>query len=488
MKRPKSKTSWNYESLIEFSPDAVIITDAEMNVIAWNKYAEDMTGYGEKDVIGKSTLMFYPADMHAYVHSLWTRLLKEKVVRNLETKIIKKDGNILDVSLSLEIITDRAGKVLSTVGIGRDITHLKRYETELEKLKENGLYVDNAVKLTEKEKQVLYGLVKYPSQTDGEIARKFSIKRSTFTRIKNKLYADGIYERFRIPNFQALGFEMMNLTYGKFNPAVRFEHRKKIGGAKLIMEIPEIIFVNSTDQEYFLITVSKNFTNFRIVSELVSGKYEKTNFLREITHTYFPFELSSIEKFFDYSDLLGRFFSFNNPEKPDTVKKTSAKKLKENEKRVLYAIIKYPTETDSEIASRLSLSKVTINNIRNSFFENGFFREVVIPDMSKLGFQIVVMTHMKFNVHVPREELSRLFDMMRSEPCLIFCAHGTDECVVICIFNNYLEYKKRREEYTILFEKTDFFLEEPKEIILSLQDLRFRKFEFSSILKKTLEV
>src|SRR3972149_11189002 len=53
------------------------------------------------------------------------------MVNNYETQLLRKDGKIIDISLSLSILKDEKGKVIGTVGISKDITNLKLAQQQL---------------------------------------------------------------------------------------------------------------------------------------------------------------------------------------------------------------------------------------------------------------------------------------------------------------------------------------------------------------------
>lgn len=72
------------------------------------------------------------------------------------------------------------------------------------------------MKLTQKEKQVLYGLTGWPELNDKELANKLNLKRSTVTSIRNKLKKRKYFQRFILPNFEAL-LPAKNIAFQKIN-------------------------------------------------------------------------------------------------------------------------------------------------------------------------------------------------------------------------------------------------------------------------------
>jgi PAS domain S-box-containing protein len=486
------KSEEKYRALIECSPDAITIIDVNGNIKGWNKSAETITGYKAREVIGLPIIDLYPEWEKKKALKIWKTLQKKGVVKNIETQIMRKDKKIIDINLSVSLVRDSKGKVIGSVGISRDMTEIKKIKREKKGLEEEVSRFKRQIFLTEKEKLVLYGLTRYPNLTDQKIAKKFSLKRSTFTGIKNKLLREKFYKKFVIPNFQAIGAELLTFAYGNFNPTLSFEDRNKKGMPKVSLYIPEIIFVNSTDLEYALITISKNFTEFKKAEGILRGKYEEANVIKTLNYAHFPFEISQLYNFFDFSRLLRKTFSLADIKDEGSIEgrwKTPKKKtLRENEKKVLYGLVKYPELSDFEISKKLNLSKVTVHNIKNKLRSEGFLHEIIVPNIKKLGFSLLVSNHFRFGVDVRKKEVDTLIRSLKKEPSSILMVYGNRECILLCAFKEYSEYKQMSNKYAQIFEKTKVLVNAPSKLLISLQDRKFEKFEFSPLVKKILGI
>ena len=82
--------------------------------------------------------------------------------------------------------------------------------------------------ITEKEKIILYGLVKYPRFTDKQLSEKFNIKHSTVTSIRHRLFEEEYYRSLNIPRLQNMGCQMLVATYTNFSPLIPLEERIEI--------------------------------------------------------------------------------------------------------------------------------------------------------------------------------------------------------------------------------------------------------------------
>jgi PAS domain S-box-containing protein len=118
------------ESIISNSADAIVTSDLDGLVTSWNQGAEKIFGFSENDVMG-SFLPFVPDFLIEKERENIERIKKGEVLRDIETLRRKKDGSIVEVSLTLSPIKDAAGDVIGISGISRDISEKKRVEKEL---------------------------------------------------------------------------------------------------------------------------------------------------------------------------------------------------------------------------------------------------------------------------------------------------------------------------------------------------------------------
>ena len=113
------------------SQDMIITTDREGRAVKCSTGIERILGYAPEDIIGKDVGKLYvnPNERIRLVESLF----KEKALCNYETLLRKKNGDPVDVSLTISLLKDKAGNILGTVGISKDITVEKRMREELKR-------------------------------------------------------------------------------------------------------------------------------------------------------------------------------------------------------------------------------------------------------------------------------------------------------------------------------------------------------------------
>jgi PAS domain S-box-containing protein len=134
-------------SVIESSPDAIITADLNGIITSWSKGAEELYGYKAEEIVGKSIVDLYPPELKEQRLKWIELLLQGKKIRNKRTKIFRKDGKLVDISLSLSLLRDSEGKPIGTVGISKDISKEVEAENSLreayERLKELDKMKDN---------------------------------------------------------------------------------------------------------------------------------------------------------------------------------------------------------------------------------------------------------------------------------------------------------------------------------------------------------
>jgi PAS domain S-box-containing protein len=118
------------ESIIDNSADAIIISDTNGLITSWNKGAEKIYGYTEDEVLDKF-LPMVPSFLAEEEKKFIEKILQKETIRNIETIRQTKNGELIEVSLTLSPILDSSGKVTGISGISRDISEKKRIEREL---------------------------------------------------------------------------------------------------------------------------------------------------------------------------------------------------------------------------------------------------------------------------------------------------------------------------------------------------------------------
>ncbi|MDB5203175.1 MAG: domain S-box protein [Ferruginibacter sp.] len=124
-------------SLIANISDPIITTDANFKITNWNQYAEELYGYSESEVLGRSISDVLKTE---YLHVSLPEIMEEFARKDYwkgEVIHYHKNGIPLDVEVSTSAIRNQAGGEGGTVAVIRDITSRKKLEAQLHTLTEN---------------------------------------------------------------------------------------------------------------------------------------------------------------------------------------------------------------------------------------------------------------------------------------------------------------------------------------------------------------
>lgn len=148
------ETNETLQSLIKASPLAIIILDSSGNVKLWNPAAENIFGWSEQEVLGKPHPII-PEDKQDEFHKYLNATLKGKTFCGDEIIRQKKDGLLIDLSLSTAVLRDAGGKAISILGIIADITERKREEEELKNSRKQLRNLYSHLQSVREEKRIL---------------------------------------------------------------------------------------------------------------------------------------------------------------------------------------------------------------------------------------------------------------------------------------------------------------------------------------------
>jgi PAS domain S-box-containing protein len=118
-------------AIVASSDDAIIGKTLEGIITSWNAGAERIYGYPAAEVIGKSIALLFPADRSDEILAILERLKCGKTIRNFVTRRVTKDGEEIEIELTMSPIRDALDRFVGASVIGRDITSYKKTEENL---------------------------------------------------------------------------------------------------------------------------------------------------------------------------------------------------------------------------------------------------------------------------------------------------------------------------------------------------------------------
>ncbi len=164
-----------YRNLFDSANDAIILTDLDNRVTSWNKSAERIFGWTEKEIIGKKFLpLAFDQKLHLDNEQIINNAISGGTVSGIETILMRKDGKGIDVSMTISPLRDGNQNVTGLSGIFRDITERRKAQEQIE----NSL----------KEKEVLLREIHHRVKNNMQIISSLLRLQAGF--IKEKKYSD----------------------------------------------------------------------------------------------------------------------------------------------------------------------------------------------------------------------------------------------------------------------------------------------------------
>ncbi len=120
-------------AVVRQSNDAIYLHDADGGIISWNRGAEKIYGFTEKEALKMKLWNIVPGPLLAEAQELFNSLLEGAEVRSVETTRITKKGDIIDVLFSASVVLDAENNLRSIAITERDITAEKQAKREIEK-------------------------------------------------------------------------------------------------------------------------------------------------------------------------------------------------------------------------------------------------------------------------------------------------------------------------------------------------------------------
>ncbi len=113
------------------SNDAIITESLDGAIKSWNMGARKIYGYSAEEILGKDVSILEPDNHKGEIKQLIEKTKQDEKIQHYETLRLKKDGAVINVSITLSPIYDSSGKFVAVSCIGRDITGRKKVEKML---------------------------------------------------------------------------------------------------------------------------------------------------------------------------------------------------------------------------------------------------------------------------------------------------------------------------------------------------------------------
>ena len=130
--RTLEREAMRLAAIVNSSEDAIVSKDLNGIVQTWNPAAERMFGYTAEEIVGRPIRLIIPADRQSEEDQVLATIREGRAVEHFETVRQRKDGKLLEISLTVSPVRARDGTIIGASKIARDVTDQRRLARQAE--------------------------------------------------------------------------------------------------------------------------------------------------------------------------------------------------------------------------------------------------------------------------------------------------------------------------------------------------------------------
>ncbi len=345
--------------------------------------------------------------------------------------------------------------------------------------------MSSSIKLSKNQKRVILGLCLYPMSSDSEVARKLSVKRSTFSTIKKQL-SNPPYEMIHpinLPNAKALGSNVLAVEYVDFNPSEfdNFIHERPREILERLQYFPNLILSMFGHHSGVSILISKSFTDIILAHNEVAGFYHENRLTSPQDLHLFVGKNNEdgLHQFYEYGRLLAAHWGIKIDEdyrSPSVFSSLgrNTEKVSSLGWKVYKELIINPGTSTVDLARISGKPRNTIARWINFFEENHLFQVRYIPDLVKLGFNILTICFLSIRGYDTEKRL-QILKMVKKYfyPTDLFSSKK--EIVFLSISKDYFSFRAVEGDFFNELGRNGLHVDIIKKKVFSTQTLTFPK-------------
>ena len=256
----------NFKNLLLISNDLIFILDRDGCFLKVSDSGSLLLDYTERELLGKHFLELIPTEENIEVSEAISKMLQSDKVIKFTTNLKTKLDRLTSFEITGRTII-RDGKVIGMLGIGNDISRMKKYEDELIKLKP---------KLTEAQR--LISLERARLWQQGSLIEELDRLKSEFV--------SNISHEFRTPLASIIGFSETIVSDPELPEEMKSEFNKVIlnEGKRLAKLINDVLDISRIEGGKIIL----NKTNFNLVEMLkeIVERYRENALKKRITFKF----------------------------------------------------------------------------------------------------------------------------------------------------------------------------------------------------------
>lgn len=352
--------------------------------------------------------------------------------------------------------------------------------------------------LSQNEKRVLFGMVRFPNLNDRKISERIGLKLSTFTAIKNRLKKSDYFKQVRLPNMQHLGKELAFILCLQINPDM--PHPKvKAMVLEQMREWGDLFFGVMGTQHILVMGFSDDYSSLKRRLDERSNALQGNGVLDDrggAQLVILPLDQTKFPVAFDYSGILESCFDveYSGTSKGDGVKGQAAQQDANDEsttgmgtieRRVLCGLIEYPDLPDNTLAREVRTTRQAVARIKKRLEKRGVLRTVKVPELKRLGLEVMSFVHLSFIPDPASSGKVQTPHLGRSP--VFFQGLSSTDLVCLSAHRNYTEFQDFRSQLVSQFSKRKL-KGEPSSVLLPISLIEpIRTFDFKDMVKKAVE-
>jgi hypothetical protein len=134
--------------------------------------------------------------------------------------------------------------------------------------------------------------------------------------------------------------------------------------------------------------------------------------------------------------------------------------------------VRDPDVTDKTLSEKTGISRYTIAKSKEKFETTGILRTVRIPNFTKLGFEMMVYAHGRFNLQADeKDRLAHLREVEDVKAPFLF-VYGATEAVSLDLYHDFEEFRKTVNQLSSIYQEHPIFVREPQRVLYSVREMK----------------
>ncbi len=115
-------------AIVSSSDDAIVSKTLDGIIVSWNAAATRILGYTAEEMIGRHITTIIPLDLRDEETEIIAKLRRGERIEHFDTRRLRKDGTLVDLSITVSPVRDRDGRIVGASKVARDVSERKRAE------------------------------------------------------------------------------------------------------------------------------------------------------------------------------------------------------------------------------------------------------------------------------------------------------------------------------------------------------------------------